>query len=415
MKTFQLTKSILLSVLLLASSFAFSQNSFINSSFETPAVDVSAANYHGITYRPTGATWSFENGAGICHNGCDWGAMVAPDGVQFAFIQGDESSSFYQTVTLDPGNYAITFNATLGSGDSQTVKVTIDGSPLSDITITSSYPTFDLYRTNSFNVATSGTHVIKFAGAVAGDNKAFIDQIYISNANSAYIENPGYEAPQISENSVGGSYGGWTYNANSGIQKSTVGWWPVVPYEGTQAAWMQFNGTVSRKIYLPNGTFNIGLYARRLNSDVQSIKVKLDGVQIGSDIEISEYFERRTTSDFTATAGFHILSFEGTALTSATAFLDGISVDVATHTSVQNAENKLNEISIYPNPVKEYLNINAFGNDIIVEIFNLSGILLTKQKTNVDQIHLKNLTSGTYLLKVTDANGISQNKLFIKE
>ncbi|MDY0104426.1 MAG: glycoside hydrolase family 99-like domain-containing protein [Lentimicrobium sp.] len=218
MKTFQLAQSILLSALLLSSSFAFSQNLFINPSFETPAVDVSAANYHGITYAPNGATWLFENGTGICHNDNDWGVMVAPDGVQFAFIQGGASSSFSQTVTLDPGNYAITFNATLGYGDNQTVKITIDGNPLSDIAINSAYPTFDLYRTTSFNVAVKGTYVVKFSGSVTGDNKAFIDQIYLSNANSAYIENSGFEALQLSENTVGGSYGGWTFDANSGIQ-----------------------------------------------------------------------------------------------------------------------------------------------------------------------------------------------------
>jgi hypothetical protein len=184
MKATQLTKSIFLSVLLLASSLAFSQNLFINSSFETPSIDVSAANYHGITYAPTGGTWSFGAGAGICHNGCDWGAMVAPAGSQFAFIQGASNSYFSQTVTLDPGNYAITFNATLGGNDNQTIQITVDGNPLSDIKITSAYPTFELYRSNGFNIATTGTHVIKFAGTVSGDNKAFIDQINISNVNS---------------------------------------------------------------------------------------------------------------------------------------------------------------------------------------------------------------------------------------
>jgi hypothetical protein len=342
--------------------------------------------------------------------------MTAPAGSQFAFIQGASNSYFSQTVTLDPGNYAITFNATLGGNDNQTIQITVDGNPLSDITITSTYPTFGLYRTNSFNVATRGNHVLKFAGAVPGDNKAFIDQIYLANDNSAYIENPGFEAQQISGNTVNGTNGGWTFDAHSGIQING-GWWPIIPSEGTQAAWMQFNGTISRKVYMPNGTFHVGLYARRLDLNEQNIKVKLDGVQIGADIVTTELFTKYTTTDFTTTAGLHTLSFEGTALNSSTAFIDLVSIDDSMRTLIQKVEEKLNAISMYPNPAKEFLYIKAAETIASIEIFNLNGSLVSKIKTNEneDKILLKGLKSGTYLLKVTDVSGLTQNKIFIKE
>jgi hypothetical protein len=344
--------------------------------------------------------------------------MTAPAGSQFAFIQGANDSYFSQTLTLDPGNYAITFSATLGAVDNQIIQITVDGNPLSDIPITSAYPTFDLYRTNSFNVATRGTHVIKFAGAVSGDNKAFIDQIYLANANSAYIENPGFEAQQISVNIAGGTNGGWTFDGNSGVQVNPGGWWPIVPSEGNQAAWMQFNGTITRKVYIPDGTFNIGLYARRLDAaGVQNVKVILDGVQIGADIATTDVFAKYLTTDFTITAGLHMLSIAGTSLDNATAFIDMVSIENPTNTSIQKADKKLNAISLYPNPVQEVLNIKADVNLTSIEIFSLNGSLVSKTKSNdkEDTILLKGLMRGTYLIKVTDVNGRTQNKIFIKD
>ncbi len=79
--------------------------SLVNPSFEIPALG------GGYQYNPstTGIGWTFSVSSGVQGNGGAWGAAVAPDGNQTAFIQGTGSIS--QTLSLNAGGYTLSFQA----------------------------------------------------------------------------------------------------------------------------------------------------------------------------------------------------------------------------------------------------------------------------------------------------------------
>lgn len=75
-----------------------------------------------------------------------------------------------------------------------------------------------------------------------------------------------------------------------------------------------------------------------------------------------------------------------------------------------------NKFVIYPNPVKDVLNLNYSQNIDVVEIYNLLGQLVKTVKPNSSkvQIDLSNLTTGAYLIKTASGSVIKTSKI-IKE
>ncbi len=77
------------------------------------------------------------------------------------------------------------------------------------------------------------------------------------------------------------------------------------------------------------------------------------------------------------------------------------------------AEFNNDQFVIYPNPVLDKINFNSEIN-CEWEIYDLSGQKISSgQLKNESKIHLKNLPSGTYLLKITSKEG-TFNKTFLK-
>ncbi len=75
-------------------------------------------------------------------------------------------------------------------------------------------------------------------------------------------------------------------------------------------------------------------------------------------------------------------------------------------------ESAFSKVSVYPNPAKETLNINA-KNITAVEVYNLVGQKVQSAKA-ASQINVSNLAKGVYLVKVT-AEGKTQTVKFIKD
>ena len=79
-----------------------------------------------------------------------------------------------------------------------------------------------------------------------------------------------------------------------------------------------------------------------------------------------------------------------------------------------------NELSVYPNPVNDVLNLgskNELGNSII-KIFNIEGKLLITENSafeNQISIGVSELSSGIYFLNIEDENGNRAMKKFIKQ
>lgn len=83
------------------------------------------------------------------------------------------------------------------------------------------------------------------------------------------------------------------------------------------------------------------------------------------------------------------------------------------NTPLSSSSFEKNNIFIYPNPVKEYLSINSDVEIDSVEIYNLSGQLVSKN-SNSKNILTTNLSSGVYLVKVFSLDNVLDFK-FIKE
>ena len=85
-------------------------------------------------------------------------------------------------------------------------------------------------------------------------------------------------------------------------------------------------------------------------------------------------------------------------------------------------EFSLNDVSLWPNPVKGILNVklnNAIGNDVIISLFDLQGrkifTSVNKSTTNVftKEIDTKNLSSGVYLLGIEQGSKKVTKKIII--
>jgi len=74
------------------------------------------------------------------------------------------------------------------------------------------------------------------------------------------------------------------------------------------------------------------------------------------------------------------------------------------------------EVSVYPNPATQWLNINVAGNEIYsIRIFDLEGKLMTDQ-TNISgpqQISIENYSVGIYLVEITSGENRKTEKIVI--
>ena len=77
------------------------------------------------------------------------------------------------------------------------------------------------------------------------------------------------------------------------------------------------------------------------------------------------------------------------------------------------ATESVEAVSVYPNPANDVLNIASSENVSMVEVFNLQGQRLLAQN-EASQINISNLTTGTYMVRLTTANGVVLKK-FVKE
>jgi PKD repeat protein len=90
--------------------------------------------------------------------------------------------------------------------------------------------------------------------------------------------------------------------------------------------------------------------------------------------------------------------------------------------SIENLENEL-QVNAFPNPVKSQLNISISLDSytmLNVEIINLTGQVVSSNKyelqagTQIIRMNLDELSEGSYILRITNANGGSTNKLITK-
>lgn len=81
---------------------------------------------------------------------------------------------------------------------------------------------------------------------------------------------------------------------------------------------------------------------------------------------------------------------------------------------LSNNEFEIDKLKIYPNPVKDILNVANTNIFLNYEIFNLLGSKIISGTITNGQIMVSDLTSGIYIIKIKDGNKIVTNK-FIKK
>lgn len=89
---------------------------------------------------------------------------------------------------------------------------------------------------------------------------------------------------------------------------------------------------------------------------------------------------------------------------------------ISVQTSLENADFDLKNVTVYPNPVKDVLNLSSESSITAVEIHNLLGQQLIAKSLNTTQatIDMSNLSRGTYIVKVTAEDKVKTLKV-IKE
>ncbi|MCD9855058.1 M4 family metallopeptidase [Epilithonimonas sp. JDS] len=78
--------------------------------------------------------------------------------------------------------------------------------------------------------------------------------------------------------------------------------------------------------------------------------------------------------------------------------------------------NKGNQTLIYPNPVKDFINIQSKdSSELSYQIYNTAGQVVATGKSSDKKINAQKLSSGNYILELTDRNGEKTTQKFIKK
>lgn len=91
--------------------------------------------------------------------------------------------------------------------------------------------------------------------------------------------------------------------------------------------------------------------------------------------------------------------------------------DISITTALSTVDFNSNKFAIYPNPVKDILNIGLNKTIASVAIYNLLGQEVLVKTVNADQsqLNVANLSKGTYMVKVTAEDGATKTMKVIKE
>ena len=111
--------------------------------------------------------------------------------------------------------------------------------------------------------------------------------------------------------------------------------------------------------------------------------------------------------------GFYVFAVEALYENEMTSVKMVKGIDYQDHTSV--AENQENVYSIYPNPTNG--NITICGEEIdMVEVYNICGqkVMTVEANSNNVNVNMSELTTGVYMVKITDKNGNSTVNKVVK-
>ncbi len=309
-----------------------------------PAPALAPATYQ---VAPASCPWRFSGFAGISSNASPLTTNVAnsPMGTQVGFIKNGGCIS--QQVYLDAGVYNLSFQAAQQANNqtqNQTLEILVDGAvvgaatPVSYNYIGAVNYQYTPYQSNNFSV-TAGLHTVQFLGLSpsTANSIAFIGQVAVTPIVDFLLDG-GLENPVLAANSFAGTPGGspWLFSGAAGVSRNGSAFqtnWTEAQNapQGLQAAYLEYNGSLTQTVYLDAGNFQISMAAAQraiYQSHYQSIQVLFDGSAVATIIPTSTLFSAYQTPVFTATAGVHTVKFVGLDPLGGdnTAFLDAITL-----------------------------------------------------------------------------------------
>ena len=196
------------------------QATIINGNFSQPAI--SNNSYQYITSQSKIPGWNFRGV--LINNSVDWGyPMQYPNGNQCACIQ--TTQSMFQTLNIGTGTYTLSFfavgrNCCDGSGKSNPVNITLNGTPFFSV-----QPPVNAWKSYSttFNITTAGNNILGFVGTwTASDRSTAFQSIAISSGDA--ITNGTYTYDMCKEAAISGGYRYFSLqNVNLGTSKGYCG------------------------------------------------------------------------------------------------------------------------------------------------------------------------------------------------
>lgn len=170
--------------------------------------------------------------------------------------------------------------------------------------------------------------------------------------------------------------------------------------------------------FSPGQTFTIKFYAK--GDAGQQLRVRMREVDTSNGLKNPILGTITLTNDFTQytfsyTVAANIQSLQLQLLCGQNIgnyYFDSFEVT----NSVLGTENLFpkNKVTLFPNPAKNFFEIKSDKEVKMVEIYSLEGKLLKTEK-NQPKISLDNLTSGTYLVRISTADAVSTKKLIINK
>ena len=82
--------------------------------------------------------------------------------------------------------------------------------------------------------------------------------------------------------------------------------------------------------------------------------------------------------------------------------------------SLGNSQFSSDNFSIFPNPIKDILNFNVTDIVLKIEVYDISGRILSSNSVSENKVDLSGLKTGNYIIKLYTKNGITNTKI-IKE
>lgn len=192
-----------------------------------------------------------------------------------------------------------------------------------------------------------------------------------------------------------------SYDANAGIAQGSDTQSPTVP-----------GNLASNSIAATS--FNLSWTASIDNVNVTGYKVYVNGILKGTTAQLN-FSVTGLVKGSTNTVDLTAIDAAGNESAKATLVVKTNKTGLKLVSTTNKKEEVFHDITVYPNPVKEMLNLKYLPEDSTVELFDMNGRLMGEYflSENDGSINTSDLSNGTYTLRI-NSNGIISSLKILK-